>query len=153
MLLCPSPSLSFSLSSPVCVCVCCSIKRSNCYMVWAGESNNPGQGRNNNGLEIGCMVDTASGLLTFTANGKELNTYYQVRQCVCVAVLMRGRMYHVYQPPSPWASLRIWIGGPFSAQHWHSHDGVCAANVMWCIGYSEKYYKSTPAWLVYVIKG
>ncbi|XP_053540880.1 ryanodine receptor 2 isoform X2 [Ictalurus punctatus] len=55
-----------------------SIKRSNCYMVWAGESNNPGQGRNNNGLEIGCMVDTASGLLTFTANGKELNTYYQV---------------------------------------------------------------------------
>ncbi|XP_047673437.1 ryanodine receptor 2 isoform X2 [Tachysurus fulvidraco] len=55
-----------------------SIKRSNCYMVWAGESNNPGQGRNNNGLEIGCMVDTASGLLTFTANGKELSTYYQV---------------------------------------------------------------------------
>ncbi|KAM9462023.1 ryanodine receptor 2 [Clarias gariepinus] len=55
-----------------------SIKRSNCYMVWAGESNNPGPGRNNNGLEIGCMVDTASGLLTFTANGKELSTYYQV---------------------------------------------------------------------------
>ncbi|XP_037400044.1 ryanodine receptor 2 isoform X22 [Pygocentrus nattereri] len=55
-----------------------SIKRSNCYMVWAGESNNPGQGRNNNGLEIGCMVDTASGLLTFTTNGKELSTYYQV---------------------------------------------------------------------------
>ncbi|MCI4384536.1 hypothetical protein PGIGA_G00039800 [Pangasianodon gigas] len=55
-----------------------SIKRSNCYMVWAGENNNPGQGRNNNGLEIGCMVDTASGLLTFTANGKELSTYYQV---------------------------------------------------------------------------
>ncbi|XP_035389753.1 ryanodine receptor 2 isoform X3 [Electrophorus electricus] len=55
-----------------------SIKRSNCYMVWAGENNNPGQGRNNNGLEIGCMVDTASGLLTFTANSKELSTYYQV---------------------------------------------------------------------------
>uniref|UniRef100_A0A3B1K1U7 Ryanodine receptor 2 n=1 Tax=Astyanax mexicanus TaxID=7994 RepID=A0A3B1K1U7_ASTMX len=73
-----------------------SIKRSNCYMVWAGESNNPGQGRNNNGLEIGCMVDTASGLLTFTTNGKELSTYYQwlhhslylcmfpVFVCVCV---------------------------------------------------------------------
>ncbi|XP_076856683.1 ryanodine receptor 2 isoform X3 [Brachyhypopomus gauderio] len=55
-----------------------SIKRSNCYMVWAGENNNPGQGRNNNGLEIGCMVDTATGLLTFTANSKELSTYYQV---------------------------------------------------------------------------
>uniref|UniRef100_A0A8C5ALD5 Ryanodine receptor 2 n=1 Tax=Gadus morhua TaxID=8049 RepID=A0A8C5ALD5_GADMO len=56
-----------------------SIKRSNCYMVWAGECTSPGQGRsNNNGLEIGCLVDTASGLLTFTANGKELSTYYQV---------------------------------------------------------------------------
>ncbi|XP_075412509.1 ryanodine receptor 2 [Tenrec ecaudatus] len=55
-----------------------SIKRSNCYMVCAGESMSPGQGRNNNGLEIGCVVDVASGLLTFTANGKELSTYYQV---------------------------------------------------------------------------
>ncbi|XP_064176622.1 ryanodine receptor 2 isoform X3 [Anguilla rostrata] len=55
-----------------------SIKRSNCYMVWAGESTSPGQSRNNNGLEIGCLVDTANGLLTFTANGKELSTYYQV---------------------------------------------------------------------------
>ncbi|XP_041269700.1 ryanodine receptor 2 [Onychostruthus taczanowskii] len=55
-----------------------SIKRSNCYMVCAGESLSPGQGRNNNGLEIGCLVDVASGLLTFTANGKELGTYYQV---------------------------------------------------------------------------
>ncbi|XP_018861606.1 ryanodine receptor 2 isoform X3 [Parus major] len=55
-----------------------SIKRSNCYMVCAGESLSPGQGRNNNGLEIGCLVDAASGLLTFTANGKELGTYYQV---------------------------------------------------------------------------
>ncbi|XP_028826293.1 ryanodine receptor 2 isoform X5 [Denticeps clupeoides] len=55
-----------------------SIKRSNCYMVWAGESSSPGQGRSNNGLEIGCLVDTANGLLTFTTNGKELSTYYQV---------------------------------------------------------------------------
>ncbi|KAL0608615.1 Ryanodine receptor 2 [Plecturocebus cupreus] len=54
-----------------------SIKRSNCYMVCAGESMSPGQGRNNNGLEIGCVVDAASGLLTFIANGKELSTYYQ----------------------------------------------------------------------------
>ncbi|RXM31020.1 hypothetical protein EOD39_7372, partial [Acipenser ruthenus] len=54
------------------------IKRSNCYMVWAGESTSPGQGRNNNGLEIGCLVDTSAGLLTFTANGKEMSPYYQV---------------------------------------------------------------------------
>lgn len=57
--------------------VSCSIKRSNCYMVWGGESSSPSQGRNN-GLEIGCLVDTTNGLLTFTANGKELSTYYQV---------------------------------------------------------------------------
>ncbi|ELW68103.1 Ryanodine receptor 2 [Tupaia chinensis] len=54
-----------------------SIKRSNCYMVCAGEGLSPGQGRNSGGLEIGCMVDAASGLLTFMANGKELGTYYQ----------------------------------------------------------------------------
>lgn len=56
----------------------CSIKRSNCYMVCAGETMSPGQGRNNNGLEIGCLVDAATGVLSFTANGKELSTYYQV---------------------------------------------------------------------------
>lgn len=57
----------------------CSIKRNNCFMVWAGESSSPGgQGRSNNGLEIGCLVDTTTGLLSFTANGKELSTYYQV---------------------------------------------------------------------------
>ncbi|XP_016377141.1 ryanodine receptor 2 [Sinocyclocheilus rhinocerous] len=55
-----------------------SIKRSNCYMVWGGECSNPSQGRSNNGLEIGCLVDTANGLLTFTSNGKELSTFYQV---------------------------------------------------------------------------
>ncbi|KAG8123547.1 hypothetical protein E2320_018933 [Naja naja] len=55
-----------------------SIKRSNCYMVCAGESMSPGQGRNNNGLEIGCLVDAATGILSFTTNGKELSTYYQV---------------------------------------------------------------------------
>ncbi|XP_052468031.1 ryanodine receptor 2 isoform X4 [Carassius gibelio] len=55
-----------------------SIKRSNCYMVWGGECSSPSQGRSNNGLEIGCVVDTANGLLTFTSNGKELGTFYQV---------------------------------------------------------------------------
>lgn len=48
-------------------------------MVWGGECSSPSQGRNNNGLEIGCLVDTANGLLSFTSNGKELSTYYQVR--------------------------------------------------------------------------
>ena len=70
----------------LCVLLLCSMKHSNCYMVWAGESSSPGQGRNNNGLEIGCLVDTTIGLLTFTANGKELTTYYQVNSFSTVAV-------------------------------------------------------------------
>lgn len=56
-------------------------------MVWAGESSSPGQGRNNNGLEIGCLVDTTNGLLTFTANGKELSTYYKVNLTTCYMLL------------------------------------------------------------------
>lgn len=60
-------------------------------MVCAGESMSPGQGRNNNGLEIGCLVDAASGLLTFTANGKELGTYYQVRSFWWYLPVGRGK--------------------------------------------------------------
>lgn len=59
-------------------------------MVCAGESMSPGQGRNNNGLEIGCVVDAASGLLTFIANGKELSTYYQVWIWVPMALCFHG---------------------------------------------------------------
>lgn len=55
-------------------------------MVWAGESSSPGQGRNNNGLEIGCLFDTTNGLLTFTANGKEISTYFQVDILCCLAL-------------------------------------------------------------------
>uniref|UniRef100_A0A8D3BQL3 Ryanodine receptor 2 n=1 Tax=Scophthalmus maximus TaxID=52904 RepID=A0A8D3BQL3_SCOMX len=76
-----------------------SIKRSNCYMVWAGESSSPGQGRNNNGLEIGCLVDTTNGLLTFTANGKELSTYYQVEPSTKLfpAVFAKATSLNVFQ--------------------------------------------------------
>lgn len=52
----------------------------------------PGQGRNNNGLEIGCLVDAASGLLTFTANGKELGTYYQVSNFFLCLPVRRGKI-------------------------------------------------------------
>ncbi|XP_015234788.1 PREDICTED: ryanodine receptor 2 [Cyprinodon variegatus] len=76
-----------------------SIKRSNCYMVWAGESSSPGQGRNNNGLEIGCLVDTTNGLLTFTANGKELSIYYQVEPSTKLfpAVFAKATSPNVFQ--------------------------------------------------------
>ncbi|KAM8876872.1 ryanodine receptor 2 isoform 3-T3 [Synchiropus picturatus] len=76
-----------------------SIKRSNCYMVWAGENSTPSQGRNNNGLEIGCLVDTTNGLLTFTANGKELGTYYQVEPSTKLfpAVFAKATSPNVFQ--------------------------------------------------------
>ncbi|XP_072311661.1 ryanodine receptor 2 [Eucyclogobius newberryi] len=76
-----------------------SIKRSNCYMVWAGESSSPAQGRNNNGLEIGCLLDTTSGLLSFTANGKELSTFYQVEPSTKLfpAVFAKATSPNVFQ--------------------------------------------------------
>lgn len=37
-------------------------------------------GRSNSDLEIGCHVDLATGLVTFTGNGKELPTTYQVNK-------------------------------------------------------------------------
>ncbi|XP_030575089.1 ryanodine receptor 3 [Archocentrus centrarchus] len=57
-----------------------SVKRSNCYMVWGGDvtSASHASGRSNVDLEIGCLIDLATGLLTFTVNGKEISTSYQV---------------------------------------------------------------------------
>ncbi|XP_053136342.1 ryanodine receptor 3 isoform X7 [Hemicordylus capensis] len=57
-----------------------SVKRSNCYLVWGGETsvNSQRSGRSNVDLEIGCLVELATGMLSFTANGKELGTFYQV---------------------------------------------------------------------------
>ncbi|XP_062823289.1 ryanodine receptor 3 isoform X1 [Anolis carolinensis] len=57
-----------------------SVKRNNCYLVWGGEAavNSQRSGRGNVDLEIGCLVELASGMLSFTANGKELGTFYQV---------------------------------------------------------------------------
>nr|XP_061794423.1 ryanodine receptor 2-like [Nerophis lumbriciformis] len=55
-----------------------SVKRSNCYMVCAGEATGLSRSRRCAGLEIGCLIDTASGLLTFTSSGVEMSTFYQV---------------------------------------------------------------------------
>ncbi|XP_057276214.1 ryanodine receptor 1-like, partial [Pezoporus wallicus] len=56
-----------------------SIKHSNCYMVWGGGSSAAAsRGRvSHSDLVIGCLVDLATGLLTFTANGKEVDTFFQ----------------------------------------------------------------------------
>uniref|UniRef100_A0A8C3HTJ9 Ryanodine receptor 1 n=1 Tax=Chrysemys picta bellii TaxID=8478 RepID=A0A8C3HTJ9_CHRPI len=57
-----------------------SIKRSNCYLVWGGEFVSSGQQTRVSTVDLvlGCLVDLATGLMTFTANGKEINTFYQV---------------------------------------------------------------------------
>ncbi|XP_046719892.1 ryanodine receptor 1-like isoform X1 [Silurus meridionalis] len=56
-----------------------SIKRSNCYMVWGGDLISGSQQRfSQEDLVVGCLVDLATGLMTFMANGKEINTFYQV---------------------------------------------------------------------------
>ncbi len=58
-----------------------SIKRSNCYMVCGGEFSSSQQTRvSQEDFVIGCLIDLDTGLMTFTANGKEINTFYQVRE-------------------------------------------------------------------------
>uniref|UniRef100_A0A673IK53 Ryanodine receptor 3-like n=1 Tax=Sinocyclocheilus rhinocerous TaxID=307959 RepID=A0A673IK53_9TELE len=56
-----------------------SVRRSNCYMVCAGDVVSGSTGRSNTDLEIGCSIDLASGLVSFTANGRDLPTAYQVK--------------------------------------------------------------------------
>uniref|UniRef100_A0A673C6E5 Ryanodine receptor 3 n=1 Tax=Sphaeramia orbicularis TaxID=375764 RepID=A0A673C6E5_9TELE len=57
-----------------------SVRRSNCYMVWGGEVTSAAHSssRTNVDLEIGCLIDLATGLVTFTVNGKDISTSYQV---------------------------------------------------------------------------
>ncbi|KAI3364144.1 hypothetical protein L3Q82_010961 [Scortum barcoo] len=56
-----------------------SVQRSNCYMVCGADAVGPSSSaRPSSDLEIGCLVDLATGLVSFTANGKELSTTYQV---------------------------------------------------------------------------
>lgn len=47
-------------------------------MVCAAEGSSLPHRRGSSGLEVGCLVDTATGLLTFTANGKEMGTFFKV---------------------------------------------------------------------------
>uniref|UniRef100_A0A8C9YFV3 Ryanodine receptor 3 n=1 Tax=Sander lucioperca TaxID=283035 RepID=A0A8C9YFV3_SANLU len=57
-----------------------SVKRSNCYIVWGGDVTSAAHtsSRSNVDLEIGCLIDLATGLVTFTVGGKEITTSYQV---------------------------------------------------------------------------
>lgn len=47
-------------------------------MVCAGDATGLSQSRRSTGLEIGCLIDTATGMLTFTSSGMEMATFYQV---------------------------------------------------------------------------
>lgn len=50
-------------------------------MVCGGDAVGPSSSsRSNSDLEIGCLIDLATGLVSFTANGKELSTTYQVKK-------------------------------------------------------------------------
>ncbi|KAM4600943.1 ryanodine receptor 3 [Polymixia lowei] len=56
-----------------------SVQRSNCYMVWGADVvGSSSSGRSSSDLDIGCLIDLATGFVSFTANGKELSTVYQV---------------------------------------------------------------------------
>uniref|UniRef100_A0A3B4F195 Ryanodine receptor 3-like n=1 Tax=Pundamilia nyererei TaxID=303518 RepID=A0A3B4F195_9CICH len=56
-----------------------SVQRSNCYMVCVADAVTPSSSsRSSSDLEIGCLADLATGLVSFNANGKELPTSYQV---------------------------------------------------------------------------
>lgn len=49
-------------------------------MVWGGDVTNAAHAssRSNVDLEIGCLIDLSTGLVTFTVNGKEITASYQV---------------------------------------------------------------------------
>lgn len=85
-------------------CFCChSIQRSNCYMVCAGDAISPSSSsRSNSDLEIGCLIDLATGLVSFSADGKDLSTTYQVKvtrtlfHLSCTSCLHVVTLRHVY---------------------------------------------------------
>ncbi|CAB1343728.1 unnamed protein product [Coregonus sp. 'balchen'] len=76
-----------------------SVKRSNCYMVCAGECTGLGQSRRSAGLAIGCLIDTTTGLLTFSSNGMELGTFFQVEPSTRLfpAVFAKATSSNVFQ--------------------------------------------------------
>lgn len=49
-------------------------------MVWGGDVTNAAHAsaRSSVDLEIGCLIDLATGLVSFTVNGKDISTCYQV---------------------------------------------------------------------------
>ncbi|XP_061097426.1 ryanodine receptor 3-like isoform X2 [Conger conger] len=78
-----------------------SVKRSNCYMVCVGDIAGTSNASNHSDtdLEIGCLIDLATGLVSFTANGKEMETFYQVEPSTKLfpAVFVRPTSPNLFQ--------------------------------------------------------
>ncbi|KAF5904193.1 ryanodine receptor 2-like, partial [Clarias magur] len=76
-----------------------SVKCSCCYMVCAAEGSGLSHSRSSIGLEIGCLVDTATGFLTFIANGKQMGLFYQVEPGIKLfpAVFAKATSSDVFQ--------------------------------------------------------
>lgn len=83
------------------------MKHSNCYMVWGGDLVSNQQTRfSQEDMVVGCLVDLATGLMTFTANGKEINTFYQVKSscevmCMSSSVLSNTGLCELFYTASP----------------------------------------------------
>lgn len=98
----------------VCVLFFCSMKHSNCYMVWGGDLVSNQQTRfSQEDMVVGCLVDLATGLMTFTANGKEINTFYQVKSsceitCMSRSVLSNTGLREVCYTASEDSSVLRW---------------------------------------------
>ena len=69
------------------VSLCYSVSRKNCYMVSAGDlqqryggsgNQDVSSKRSSPGLLIGCTIDTSTGILAFSVNGKEVANKFQV---------------------------------------------------------------------------
>ncbi|XP_077442696.1 ryanodine receptor 3 [Stigmatopora argus] len=77
-----------------------SVQRSNCYMVCGADAvGSTSSNRSNTDVEIGCLTDLATGLISFTANGEELSTIYQVEPNTKLfpAVFVRPTSVNLFQ--------------------------------------------------------
>lgn len=70
-------------------------------MVCAAEGSSLSHSRSSIRLEIGCLVDTATGFLTFTANGKEMGIFYQVTIPIVLAIICPLRLAWGFQSTLP----------------------------------------------------
>lgn len=145
-----------------------SVKRSNCYMVWGGDivATSQRSSRSNVDLEIGCLVDLAMGMLSFSANGRELGTCYQVRvalgssqQCpqpVCLRLCSSFSRFNI--PTTAWAGW--WahvVRKPSRKRNKNQNDFIFTkrkwGNVSLFIDWSDKksslFMMVSEKWLIY----